>query len=117
MSRNFWLALVVTMAVGVCASVATMAQDDGSGGPGGAGGAGGRRSSGGPGGMGGGGAPASMVAHKDHLYILMGPRLVKVDPETMKVVAELELAGGPGGGGGSRRGPKPGGEEGGGEPK
>lgn len=35
--------------------------------------------------------PSTMVVHKDHLYILSGPTLYKVDPTEMKVVAELQV--------------------------
>lgn len=36
--------------------------------------------------------PSSMVVCKDHIFILTGVKLVKVDPDQMKVVAELEVA-------------------------
>jgi len=36
--------------------------------------------------------PSSMVVCKDHIFILSGPKLLKVDPDQMKVVAELEVA-------------------------
>ncbi len=105
MSRTLGLVAVLLVCVGLLAGVSTLAQEDPGGGPGGGGG---RRGGmmGPP--MGGGSA---LVAHKDHLYVLTGTKLVKVDPLEMKVVGELELGGGAGSGG--RRPPRPGeGEEG-----
>lgn len=46
-----------------------------------------------PGMMMGGGS--SMVVYKDHIFILAGPKLIKVDPNEMKVVAELQIGPGP----------------------
>ena len=37
------------------------------------------------------GPPGSMVVCKDHIFILQGPKLIKVDPTEMKIVAELEV--------------------------
>lgn len=112
MDRKWWLALVLVLSVAVVAGVSTLAQDDGGPGGGGPGGGGPGGRSGRMGGMMGGGA--AMVVHGDFIYVLMGPRLIKVDPSAMKTVGELELAapgGGPGGGGaGGKKGPGGGGE-------
>lgn len=117
MKRSYWLAWMFVLCLAIAGSVGSLAQDDGGngGGPGGGGPGGGGM--GGPGGGMGGrgrmgmgmGGSAALVAHKDHLFVLMGARLIKIDPDTMKIVSELDLGasmgapggmGGPGGAGG-----------------
>ena len=37
-------------------------------------------------------APApTMLVHKDHIFVAIGNKLIKVDPEAMKIVGEVEL--------------------------
>lgn len=60
--------------------------------------------------------PSSMVVAADHIFILSGSKLLKIDPKEMKIVAELEIprqapaAGGPGGGDRPARRPAGGGD-------
>jgi hypothetical protein len=108
----------LALTVGIAAVVAAVAQGPNGFGNAGAGAAGGAGAGqmGGPGGPPGGGPGGgpSMAVTEDAVFVLMGPRIMRLNPKTLKIEATAELprptppaGGGPGGMGGPGGGMPP----------
>jgi hypothetical protein len=89
MKKTVWIAVALVMVVALVAALPALSQPGGPPGGEGMGGPG----MGGPG-MGrpmGGPPAATMVVNDKGVYILMGPQILRLDPETLKVLAKAEL--------------------------
>ena len=86
MKKTVWIAIALVMAAALIVALPALCQP---GAPGGAGGdPPGMPGMGGP--MGGPPAATLVVAEKG-VYVMMGPQIYRLDPETLKVMAKAEL--------------------------
>lgn len=85
MKKTVWFAVALVMVVALVVALPALSQPGGNGGPGGPPGVPGM---GGP--MGMPPAPPLVVTDKG-VYVMMGPQIYRLDPETLKVLAKGEL--------------------------
>ena len=86
MNKTAWIAVALVMIVALIVALPALSQPGGNAGAGGPG-------LGGPG-MGGPGGPPpapTMVVTDKGVYVAMGPNILRLDPETLKVLAKAEL--------------------------
>jgi len=81
MSKTAWIAVALVVLVALVLALPALSQPGGNDGPGGPG-------MGGPMGM-----PMApiMVVNDKGVYVMMGPNVLRLDPETLKVLAKAEL--------------------------